>query len=106
MTPCEYYARAVVTDGQLEAILGLEFEPGEDLKRLRQDMKHVVGQAIERLHDAETTEWDVQLAKLIAHEVGQSWPGRRWFIEVQHDDPNEGWVQVITPSGWPPKDEE
>lgn len=95
MTPCEYYARAVVTSGRLEAILGLEFEPGEDLARLRWGMEHVVGQAIEKLHDAEAVVWDVSLAELLVHQVGQCWPGRRWFIEVQYDDPNEGRVTVI-----------
>lgn len=104
MTPCEYYARAVVTDGQLEAILGLEFEPGEDLVILRHEMKVVLRKAIE----ATPSEFDkdVLLARAVALGVAWRWPGRRWFIEVQHDDPNEGWVQVITPSGWPPKEEE
>jgi hypothetical protein len=107
-TPREFYLRAVVKVGQLEVVMGLEFDPRtEDIERLRWGMKHVANQAIERIGDAQEDDdpgqIDGLLSDIISTAMGKSWPRRRYFLEVQHDDPDEGWVQVITPSGWPPK---
>lgn len=105
-TPREFYLRAVVKDGALEIVMGLEFDPGaEDIAQLRDEMKRLARQVVieTAAEHTEGEDVDAMLACELSGAMGKAWPGRRYFLEVQHDDPDEGWVQVITPSGWPPK---
>lgn len=107
-TPREFYLRAVVKDGVLEMVLGLEFDPdGDDAVVLRDEMKRLARRvALETAAEhTEGEEVDVMLSCELSYAMGKTWPGRRYFLEVQHDDTDEGWVQVITPAGWPPKKE-
>jgi len=106
-TPREFYARAVVRDDALEVILGLEFDPiVHDSADLRTEMKRmarkVIAETVAELLPGESV--DDVLAIELSAAMGERWPGRRYFLEIQHDDPDEGWVQVITPSGWPPRE--
>jgi hypothetical protein len=99
--------RAVVTAYPvLEVILGLEFDPARDsVNSLRKEMKYVARQSIARarVQIAPGESMDSTLALDLGAEMARRWPERRHFLEIQHDDPDEGWVQVITPSGWPPR---
>lgn len=107
-TPREFYLRAVVKEGALEIVIGLEFDPGMgDITRLRNEMKRLALQVVRETaaEHTEGEEVDVMLSCELSSAMGKTWPGRRYFLEVQHDDPDEGWVQVITPAGWPPKKE-
>jgi hypothetical protein len=107
LVPQEFYARAVVTVHQvIEIILGLEFDPSRDsVNSLRKEMKYVARQSIARarLKIAPGESMDSMLALDLSAEMARRWPERRYFLEIQHDDPDEGWVQVITPNGWPPR---
>jgi hypothetical protein len=104
-TPREFYLRAVVKVGVTELILGLEFDPvTEDLAALRVEMKRLARAGLQALAaDGDPGQVDAPLALEVSAAMGRRWPGRRYFLEVQHDDPDEGYVQVITPSGWPPR---
>lgn len=109
-TPREFYVRAVVKRGELEVIMGLEFDPRmEHEGSLRAEMKALAATEIEYIisrkagANGRQRDLDTPIADAVSRSMGVRWPGRRYFLEVQHDDPDEGWVQVITPSGWPPK---
>jgi hypothetical protein len=105
-TPREFYLRAVVKNGALEIVMGLEFDLGtEGITQLRDDMKQLARHVLCGIAAEQVEDIDAMLACRLSYAMGARWPGRRYFLEVQHDDPDEGWVQVITPSGWPPKKE-
>lgn len=105
-TPREFYLRAVVKVGKLEMILGLEFNPEtEDIEALRGKMKRLALDQVGYAMMVMASSIDVAVSDHVSKAMGERWPGRRYFLEVQHDDPDEGWVQVITPAGWPPKKE-
>lgn len=101
-----YRRGSAETGDYLEIVAGLELHDDELLDAyrmgsLRRSLTAVCNQAVERCEAAgELADGPISLA--VFEGITSTWPGRRYFLEVQHDDPTDGYVQVISPSGWPP----
>lgn len=95
-----------------ETIIGLAFEPHEQVWLLREQLHELLDEAASCTvsdFDAEVVlgdafDKDKRMAEAVHVLVDERWPGRAHFIEVQHNDTMEdedGWVQIFQPYGLP-----
>jgi hypothetical protein len=95
--PVESYCRGTVTEGTIEAIVGIEMRDGAEFFDLLAASHQLMREAIASLSGSHTVASPPMLAWAIRNRIESLWPDRYWFLECASTDVRDGWCQIFSP---------